>query len=64
MFVLELKIVFEFKLREYRSSPFPFEMKRLQFTVRISHGEHQWPNIEYRSGPQRNYIRKGKGLSL
>ena len=39
MFVLELKIVFEFKLREYRSSPFPFEMKRLQFTVRISHGE-------------------------
>lgn len=34
MLVLELKIVFEFKLREYGS------------------------------GPQRNYIRKGKGLSL
>ena len=24
------------------SSPFSFEMERLQFTVRISHGEHQW----------------------
>ena len=27
------------------SSPFPFEMERLQFMVRFFHGEHQWSKM-------------------